>query len=229
MDERVGSCGPQVIQPVLCRRYAHPAAAPPPASRSHALLPGPLPSRPWGTSQRPFAAQLLSLPDPLRLIMLPPSLSPRLSCSSMPSLQRYSADDLLGAAPRRYRRLGRALGVTIGMSACLGALLRAFRAPALPNRCPIAALDAEARASGRPGRWPGSSLRSPLPPHRSALARISMPAMPYVFGTPCGASRALYTMDVSVCEHVCPPCPALTRILDRHHTQSSPVLCENIR
>ena len=36
------------------------------------------------------------------------------------------------------------LGVAFGMSSRLGALLRAFRAPALPDRCPIAALDAEA-------------------------------------------------------------------------------------
>ena len=144
VDKRVGSCVARAMQPLTRGRYAHPATAPPPASRSHALLPGPLPSRPWGTSQRPFEGQPLSPPDPLRLTALPPSPSPRLSCSSMPFLQRYSVDDLLDAAPRRYRRLGHVLGVSFGMPSRLGALLRALRAPALPDRCPIAALDAEA-------------------------------------------------------------------------------------
>ena len=144
VDKRVGSCVARAMQPLIRGRYAHPATAPPPASRSHALLPGLLPSRPWGTSQRPFEGQPLSPPDPLRLTALLPSPSPRLSCSSMPFLQRYSADDLLDAAPRRYRRLGRVLGVAFGMPSRLGALLRALRAPALPDRCPIAALDAEA-------------------------------------------------------------------------------------
>ena len=108
------------------------------------LAPKPFAHKPWGASQWPFEGQLLSPPYPLRLTILPPSLSPRLLCSSMPFLQRYSADDLLDAAPRRYRRLGHVLGVAFGMPSRLGALLRALRAPALPDRCPIAALDAEA-------------------------------------------------------------------------------------
>ena len=62
----------------------------------------------------------------------------------MPFLQSYGAANLLDTAPRRYRRLEHELVVPFGMSSRHGVLLRAFRAPALADRCPIAALDAEA-------------------------------------------------------------------------------------
>ena len=107
-----------------------------------------------------------------------------------------------------------------------------------PRSCPARSLPdrrsgRRSSASGRPGRWPGSSLRSPLPPHRSALAHISMPAMEYVPRAACGASRAFCVRTLKLyhgCvlfEHVCPPCP--DTYLYRHHTWSRRVLCEIIR
>ena len=71
-------------------------------------------------------------------------LSSRLSCSPVPFLQRYGAADLLDAALQLHMRLEHELVVPFGMSSRHGVLLRAFRAPALADRCPIAALDAEA-------------------------------------------------------------------------------------
>ena len=107
-----------------------------------------------------------------------------------------------------------------------------------PRSCPARSLPdrrsgRRSSASGRPGRWPGSSLRSPLPPHRSALAHISMPAMEYVPRAACGASRAFCVRTLKLyhgCvlfEHVCPPRP--DTYLYRHHTWSRRVLCEIIR
>ena len=184
--------GPDMQAQVQARSCLIRCATPPPASRPDALLPSPFTPGLKGISHPGLEKLPASPPNPLLLTSLPPCPSSRLSCSPMPFLKRYSAADLLDTAPRRYRRLGRVLGVAFGVSLRLGALLRAFRAPALPDRRP----GRRSSASGRPGRWPGSSLRSPLPPHRSALARISMLAKTCVLGVARGASRALRARTV---------------------------------
>ena len=142
--ERAARAVQQVKHPVLCHGYAHPATAPPPASRPYALLPGLFTQSPWGVSQPTFEGQPPSPPNPLGLTSLPLCLSSRLSCSPVPFLQRYGAADLLDAALQLHMRLEHELVVPFGMSSRHGVLLRAFRAPALADRCPIAALDAEA-------------------------------------------------------------------------------------
>ena len=52
----------------------------------------------------------------------------------MPFLQRYGAADLLDAGLQLYRWLGHVLGAAFGIYSCHGVLLRACRAPALPDR-----------------------------------------------------------------------------------------------
>ena len=134
IDRKGGSRVAQVILPLVCCRYAHPATAPPPASRPYALLPGLFTQSPRGVSQPAFGGLPASSPNPLLLTSLPLCPSSRLSCSSMPFLQRYGATDLLDAALQLYRWLGHALMAAFGISSCRGELLP----------CPIAALDADA-------------------------------------------------------------------------------------
>ena len=126
-------------------------------------------------------------------------------------------------------RAGRGIWHVLAPRRAAARIPRSSPARSLPDR----RSGRRSSASGRPGRWPGSSLRSPLPPHRSALAHISMPAMEYVPRAACGASRAFCVRTLKLyhgcvlCEHVCPPCP--DTYLDRHHTWSRRVLCEIIR
>ena len=115
VDRKGGSRVAQVIQPLVCHRYAHPATAPPPASRPYALLPGLFTQSPWGVSQPTFGGLPASSPNPLLLTSLPLCPSSRLSCSSMPFLQRYGAADVLDANLQLPEQSEAAVPVTLGI------------------------------------------------------------------------------------------------------------------
>jgi hypothetical protein len=135
IDRKGGSCGPQVIQPVLCHGYAHPAMAPPPASRPYALLPGLFTQSPWGVSHPTFGGLPASSPNPLLLTSLPLCPSSRLSCSSMPFLQRYSTAAVLDADLQLPEQSEAAVSVTFGILGWQSMQLRPILAPC-PARSP---------------------------------------------------------------------------------------------
>jgi len=149
------------------------APAPPPASPPPALpewVPSPLPTSPWGISQPSFKGPPRRPPDPLVLTVVPRSPSSRLSCSSMPFLQRYGAADVLNANLQLPEQLEAAVPVTFGILGWQSIQPRPNLAP-----CPARSPPWTPKwCSGRSGRWPGSCLCSPLLPHRSILARRSM-------------------------------------------------------
>ena len=114
------------------------APAPPPASPPPALpewVPSPLPTSPWGISQPSFKGPPRRPPDPLVLTVVPLSPSSRLSCSSMPFLQRYSAAAVLDADLQLPEQSELALPVTFGILGRQSVLLRAYLA-ACPAQSP---------------------------------------------------------------------------------------------
>jgi hypothetical protein len=133
--ERAARAVQQVKHPVLCHGYAHPATAPPPASRPYALLPGLFTQSPWGVSQPTFEGQPPSPPNPLGLTSLPLCLSSRLSCSPVPFLQRYGAAAVLDADLQLPEQSELALPVTFGILGRQSVLLRAYLA-ACPAQSP---------------------------------------------------------------------------------------------
>ena len=88
---------------------------PSPPSTIHALVLNPLSTSPWGISQASFKGPPLSPPDPLVLTVVPLSPSSRLSCSSMPFLQRYGAADVLDANLQLPEQSEAAVPVTFGI------------------------------------------------------------------------------------------------------------------
>ena len=115
VDRKGGSRVAQVILPLVCCRYAHPATAPPPASRPHPFLLGPFTQSPWGVSRPTFGGLPASSPNPLLLTSLPLCPSSRLSCSSMPFLQRYGAADVLDANLQLPEQSEAVVPVTLGI------------------------------------------------------------------------------------------------------------------
>jgi hypothetical protein len=108
---------------------------PSPPSTIHALVLSPLPTSPWGISQPSFKGPPLRPPDPLVLTVVPLCPSSRLSCSSMPFLQRYSAAAVLDADLQLPEQSELALPVTFGILGRQSVLLRAYLA-ACPARSP---------------------------------------------------------------------------------------------
>ena len=218
---------------MVCCRYAHPATAPPPASRPYALLPGLFTQNPWGVSQSALGGQPASPPNPLSLTLLPPCPSSRLSCYPMPFLQRYGAADLLDAALQLYRWLGHALMAAFGISSCRGELLP----------CPIAALDADALLRVAPfhplfarvcGR---AALVRPFASQQVNIGtQIDVRAGRHVWVT-CGCVFSSWCRCLGViypCVRMCPRLAACVSSVprhapDRHHTDGRRVLCEPSR
>jgi hypothetical protein len=88
VDSEVGSAVAQAVEELAWRRCKPDTNLPPPPSPPLALLPCPFAPGSWGVSLIPLEGQPLGTPEPLRLTALPPSVSQRLSCSSMPFLKR---------------------------------------------------------------------------------------------------------------------------------------------
>ena len=108
---------------------------PPFVSTIHALLLSPMPTSPWGISQPSFKGPPLSPPDPFVLTVVPRSPSSRLSCSSMPFLQRYGAADVLDANLQLPEQSEAAVPVTFGIIGWQSMQLRPNLAPC-PARSP---------------------------------------------------------------------------------------------
>ena len=233
IDRKGGSCGPTGETSGPLPRVRSSCDGTSACLAALRLAPRPVHPKPLGslsTNLRRTASQP-SQPSRAHLVaslsLVPPLV---LSCALPAEIRR-----------RRPPRCGTAAPHAAGARA--GGAIRHVLAPRraaarIPRPCPGRSLPdrrsgRRSSSSGCPGRWPGSSLRSPLPAHRSALARIWIPAKTYVAGAACGASRALCVRILTalpwmcMCEHVCPPC-ALTRTY-RHHTRSRRVLCEIIR
>ena len=170
VDERVGSCVAWAIKLLACGRYAHPATAPPPASRPHALLPDSFTPGPWEVSQPTFGGLPASSPNPPLLTSLPLCPSSHLACSSVPFLQRYGAAAVLDADLQLPEQSELALPVTFGILGRQSVLLRAYLAPTLPGRRP----DAEAVLLWPLGLMAGQLVPTTWPPDRSVTARRSM-------------------------------------------------------
>ena len=86
--------------------------------RKTALLLSPLPTSPWRISQPSFRGPPPNSPDPFVLTVVPHSPSSRLSCSSMPFLQRYGAADVLDADLQLPEQSEAAVPVTFGILGC---------------------------------------------------------------------------------------------------------------
>jgi len=75
----------------------------------------PFTQSPWGVSRPTFGGLPASSPNPLLLTSLPLCPSSRLSCSSMPFLQRYGAADVLDANLQLPEQSEAAVPVTLGI------------------------------------------------------------------------------------------------------------------